>query len=234
MGQNFQGEVNRQLGALGGRTIFISPVSSISSSPFVAAMPSSSKLQQRDYERLRRISEIEDVTRLIMGRTRVVFKEKEISSPVFGIEPGVFEKTMAVEIDSGRFLLPSDRHVTVIGSNVANDAFGQNKKVSVNSYLEIGGQKFRVIGIMKKSGNAFGGGRVDNGIFIPFEDARSLLRHTFGPNDLGAMAVLLKEGADSDEVTEKIYAELDASRKVKPDSRDYSVVNPKTIQQTIN
>src|SRR3989344_1789614 len=235
IGQGFQDEVNRQLGQLGSRTIFIAPIAGGASAAFTAgASPSSGKLYQKDYERLQRISEIEDIARLLMGRAVLQFKDKEISSTVYGAEPGVFEKTMAIEMENGRFLAGGDRHVAVIGSNVAESAFGQNNKVSVNSYLVINGQKFRVIGVIKKSGSSLTGGRVDNAIYVHFEDAQQLFRYTFGPNDLGATAVLLREGADSDEATEQIYAELDASRKVQPDERDYSVVNPKTIQASVN
>lgn len=235
IGQGFQEEVNRQLGQLGSRTIFITPIAGGASAAFTAgASPSSGKLYQKDYGRLQRVAEIEDIARLLMGRAILQFKDKEISSNVFGVEPGVFEKTTAIDIENGRFITDSDRHVAVIGANVAESAFGQNNRVSVNSYLVINGQKFRVIGILKKSGNSFSGGRVDNAIYVHYEDAKQLFKSTYGPNDLGAMAVLLREGADSDDATEKIYAELDASRKVKPDERDYSVVNPKTIQESVN
>lgn len=235
IGQGFQDEVNRQLGQLGSRTIMIAPLSGGASAAFTAGVaPSSGKLYQKDFERLQRVQEIEDIARLLMGRAVLQFKDKEISSNVFGVEPGVFEKTLAVEMENGRFITDSDRHVAVIGSNVAESAFGQNNIVSVNSYLVINGQKFRVIGVMKKSGSSITSSRVDNAIYVHFEDAKQLFRSTFGPNDLGAMAVLLKEGADSDEATEKIYAELDASRKVKPDERDYSVINPRTIQESVN
>jgi putative ABC transport system permease protein len=235
IGLGFQAEVNRQIGALGGRTIFVSPVSAGASAAFSGGTaPSSGKLYQKDYERLKKIPEIEDIARLLMGRTTLKFKDKEVSSTVYGIEPGVFEKTTAIDIENGRFLLPSDRRVAVIGNTISENTFGQNNKVSVNSYLEIGGEKFRVIGIMKKSGNGFGGGRVDSGIYIPFDEARQLFRSTYRDGELGAMAVLIREGADSDEVTEKMQFELDSSRKVKPDERDYSVVNPKTIQAAIN
>ena len=235
IGQGFQEEVNRQLGSLGSRTIFITPTSGGASSALTAGTsPSSGKLYLKDYERLQRIPEIEDIARLLMGRAVLQFKDKEISSTVFGVEPGVFEKTTAIEIENGRFITDSDRHVAVVGGNVAESAFGQNNRVSVNSYLVINGQKFRVIGVMKKSGSSLTGGRTDNAIYVHFEDAQQLFKGTFGPNDLGAMAVLLREGADSDEATDSIYAELDASRKVKPDERDYSVVNPKTIQASVN
>ncbi len=234
LGQGFRAEVDKQLGALGSRTIFITPSAGGASSALSGgASPSSGKLYQKDYERLKKIADIEDIARLLMGRSTIKYKDKEVSSTVYGIEPGVFEKTTAIDIENGRFLVPSDRHVVVIGSTIAEDTFGQNNKVGVNSYLEIGGQKFRVIGIMKKSGGGLGGGRVDSGIYVQFDDARQLFKSTFKDNELGAMAVLMKEGADSDEVTDKIYLELDASHKVKPDERDYSVINPKTVQAAI-
>ncbi|MCX8198038.1 MAG: ABC transporter permease, partial [Candidatus Micrarchaeota archaeon] len=237
IGEGFNKAVNDQLSVLGGNTVFITPAArvNVGSAAFSGRPPASSgKLYQNDVERVKRIPEVTDVARLIMGRTNVKYKDKEISATVSGIEPGVFEKTTAIEIAEGRFLLESDRKVAVVGDSVANSLFGQKNRVQVNSYLEIGGEKYRVVGVLKKSGGGFGpSSRTDSGIFIMFEDARGLLKDTYASNEIGAMVLRTREGSDTQEVVEKIKAELDASRKVKPEERDYSVVDPKSIQQAI-
>lgn len=232
IGEGFRADVNKQLSGLGANTIFISPRASTSFSP--GALMTAGKLYQKDVDRLKRIPEITDVARLITGRVNVRFKDKEIPSSVSGIEPGVFEKTTAVEVAEGRFLMEGDRHVAVIGANVAEKRFGPKEKVSVNSFLTIGGTKFRVIGILKKTGGGFGPSATqDNGIFVPFEDARPLFVDTFGQDEIGSVVLRTAEGSNNEEVIQKIYYELDLSRKVKPDKRDYSVIDPKSIQAAV-
>ncbi|MFA5930552.1 MAG: ABC transporter permease [Candidatus Micrarchaeia archaeon] len=231
IGEGFQNQVNRQLSALGSNTIFITP----SSSAFQAgSVVTAGKLYQRDVDRLRRIPEITDIARLIMGRVDVAYRDKALSSSVSGIEPGVFEKTTAIEVDEGRFFVEGDRHVAVIGATVASDTFGAKNRVSVNSYLIINETKYRVIGILKKSGGGFGpSSQQDSAIYVPFDDARPLFRDTIGPDEVGAIVLRTREGSDTAEVVDAIKAEIDASHKVKPDKRDYSVVDPKSIQAAV-
>lgn len=232
IGEGFRAEVNRQLSALGSNTIFISPLSTASIS--VGSVMSSGKLYQKDVDRLKKIPEITDIARLIMGRVDVRFRDKEVSSTVRGIEPGVFEKTTAIEMAEGRFFVEGDRHAAVVGASVAEDTFGPRDKVSVNSFLLINGTKYRVIGILKKSGGGFGpSAQMDSAILIPFEDARPLFSDTLGPDEVGAIVLRTAEGSDNAETVERVYAEIDASHKVKQDARDYSVIDPKSIQAAV-
>ena len=238
IGQGFNQQVSEQLSALGSNTIFITPLSeSASSSAVFSGGPnsaaSSGKLFQKDADRLERIAEIDTIARLLIGRASVGFKDKQISAQVSGIEPGVFEKTTTIEIEEGRFLTLSDQKVVVIGSNVAEDFFDTHK-VGVNSFLTLNGKKFRVIGIMKKSGGGFGpASQVDNGIYILFKDAQDLFKASLAENEIGAIALTLKEGSDVDETTDAINNEIAASHKVRLDDKDFSVVNPKTIQERV-
>ena len=231
IGEGFQNSVNKQLSALGSNTIFITP----SAAAFQAgSVTTSGKLYQKDVDRLRKIPEISDIARLIAGRADVTFRDKTLSSSVSGIEPGVFEKTTAIEVEEGRFFVEGDRHVAVVGANVANSTFGPKNSVAVNSYLLIGGTKFRVIGVLKKSGGGFGpGASQDGSIYIPFDDARPLFKDTIGPDEVGAIVVRTRDGSDSATVVEEIENEIDASHKVKPDKRDYSVIDPKSIQEAV-
>ena len=231
IGEGFQNQVNKQLSALGSNTIFITP----STAAFQAgSVTTSGKLYQKDVDRLKKIPDITDIARLISGRAEVTYRDKTLAASVSGIEPGVFEKTTAIEVEEGRFLLEGDRHVAVIGSKVASDMFGARNRVSVNSYFLINGTKYRVIGILKKSGGGFGpGAQQDGSIYVPFDDARPLFRDTIGPDEIGAMVLRTREGSDTADVVEAIKMEMDASHKVKPDKRDYSVVDPKSIQAAV-
>ena len=232
LGQSFSEQVDKQLSALGSNTIFITP-SSGGSLMGGSLTASSGKLYDKDAERVKRVAEVSEVARLLTSRATVGFKDKNLSASVSGIEPGVFEKTTAIKMAQGRFLQDNDRRVVVIGDKIAYDTFGSRNTISVNSYLLIKGIKYRVIGIMEKSGGGFGASNADSGIYIPFTEARDMFRNSLAPNEVQAIVLSIREGSDLNDVVEKIKNELDASHKVKPDARDYSVIDPASIQKAV-
>lgn len=237
IGQGFNAEIEKQLSSFGTNTIFVSPVSESQTARAVFSGPgntlTSGKLFEKDAERLKKIPEIEDITRLIIGSATVGFKDKQISSPIRGIEPGLFEKTTLVEIASGRFLVENDQRVVVVGASIAEDSFGTHK-IGVNSILLLNGKKFRVVGIMKKAAGGFGpSSQTDTAIIVPFKDAQLLFKDSLAENEIGAIAVKVSEGTDIDAVTDKISFEMAASHKVRIDQKDFSVINPKTLQERI-
>ena len=78
--------------------------------------------------------EVDVVARLMTDRTTVEYKDKKITATITGIEPGVFEKTTAINMASGRFLQENDRRAVVIGDSIAYDTFGSRNTVGLNSY----------------------------------------------------------------------------------------------------
>jgi putative ABC transport system permease protein len=234
LGQAFNAEVNKQLSTLNGNTIYVLPISekALHSAGASPTMSYSSKLTEKDVDRLRRIPEITDISRLIERRASVEFKGKKLTTTIDGIEPAVFQKVSSIEVAEGRFLQDTDRHSLGIGGQTAEDLFGADKPVSVNSYIIINGVDYRVIGILKKTGGGFGSD-LDNGIFVNYQDAQEIFKNTIGKDEMDAIAVSVSEGADLKEVAESMKVELDASHKVRPDERDYSVIDPEFIQQSI-
>ena len=232
LGQSFNNQVNEQLSSLGSNTIFITP--SAGSGLGGGGFASTGKLYDKDAERIKRVPEVDVVARLLSLRATVGYKDKNLSAAIMGIEPGVFEKTTSLKIASGRFLQENDRRVVVIGDTVAYDTFGSRNTLGVNSVIYIKGIKYRVIGILEKSGGGFGYSNTDGGIIIPFTEAREMFKSTLAPNEVQAMVLSVREGSDMDEVVDKLKNELDASHKVKAENRDYSVVDPASIQKAVS
>ena len=234
IGGAFNKEVNAQLDKLGSSTVFVAPISSSSSAFGSSYQPSAGKLYQKDVERLKKIPEIVDIARLLRGSASVQFRDKEITMQLQGVEPGVFEVTTSFEIENGRFLLGSDRRVAVIGSKIANDTFGSENKVSVNNYLIINGQKYRVIGVLRESGGGITpAGSLDSMVLIPFEDARELFADKLAKDEIHAIAMRVADGADMASLVEKMKLEMDASHRVKEDERDYTVASPDTLRERV-
>jgi len=235
LGQSFSDQVDKQLSSLGSNTIFITPSSGSSGGLGGGGLaPSAGKLYDKDAERVKRVPEVSEVARLLSVRGTVGYKDKNLTASISGVEPGVFEKTTAIKMANGRFLQENDRGAVVIGDKVAYDTFGSRNTLAVNSVILIKGVKYKVIGIMEKSGGGFGFSNTDSGIYIPFSEAREMFKSTLAPNEVQAMVLSVREGSDMNEVVDKLKNELDASHKVKPENRDYSVVDPASIQKAVS
>ncbi|MFA6328972.1 MAG: ABC transporter permease [Candidatus Micrarchaeia archaeon] len=234
LGQAFSAEVNKQLSALNGNTIYIVPIAEaqLQSGSFSSTMGYSSKLTENDAQRLKKIPEITDISRVIERRASVSYKDVNLTTTIDGIEPGVFQKVSSIEVAEGRFLLDSDHHALAIGGTAAESMFGTDKPVAVNSYIAINGVKYRVIAILKKTGGTFGSD-LDNGMFVTYSDAQEIFGRSIGKNEMDSIALAVPEGADMKDIVERIKMELDASHKVKADDRDYSVIDPEFIAQSI-
>src|SRR3989339_1145398 len=133
--QGLKDTVSDQLQSFGSDTIVVIPTNVEQSGASAASswLPSSGKLYLKDYERLKRIGDIEDITPVINGRTYVKYKDKEITVSVVGIQPDVYKETVGtLEIESGRFLVSQDRQSVVAGYDLATDSFDDPIQLSSN------------------------------------------------------------------------------------------------------
>ncbi len=226
--QGLKGDVLKQLEDFGPRTIIITPTNPAGGSGFTPSSlaPTSGKLLEKDYAKIKKLPEIKSITKVISGQTTVTFKNQSISSGVYGVEASVFADTVPVEIDSGRFLESNDRHVAGLGWNIA-DSFDEKPQAQSNIYLA--GQKFKVIGVLKKTGNSFA--PMDNIVFIPFDDAKELFNRSLVKDEISAIRLTLKEGSDVDAVAAQIEDILMASHRVTKDDKDFGVITAKFINK---
>lgn len=228
--QGLKSDILSQLEDFGPRTIIITPISNSGSGggvgPSSTFSPTTGKLFEKDYERVKRLPEIQSITKIISGSTTVTFKDESISAAVYGIEAGLFDDTVPVEIKSGRFLEDTDSNVAGLGWDVA-DGFDQEVKTQSNIYLS--GRKFKVVGVLKPTGNSFA--PIDNVVFIPFDDAKELFAESLLGNEISAIRLTLKEGSDVDAATEEIENIMLSSHRVTEDEKDFGVISPKFINE---
>ena len=229
--QGFKAEVLTQLELFGPRTIVITPIdpegSAAAFGPAAQLAPTAGKLFEKDYERVKRLPEIETITKVIMGRTTVAYKDQAISSSVFGVEADVFTKTLAVEADKGRFLSENDKGVAVLGVDIA-EGFDEEVKTQSNIYLA--DRKFRVVGTLKSTGSSFA--PVDNVIFIPYDDARDLFNESMLENEISGIRMTMKEGTDMDAAADEVESIMLASHRTTEDEKDFGIVSPKFINES--
>lgn len=101
------------------------------------------------------------------------------------------------EVGTGRFLPPDDtkapRAYVVLGSKVHRELFGEAS--ALGERVRVGGERFRVIGVMSSKGQILGFD-LDDAVYIPV--TRSL--DMFDREGLHEIDVIYREGAQVDEV----------------------------------
>jgi putative ABC transport system permease protein len=157
-----------------------------------------------DAQALSRLPNVEYADPSVTGNAELRFNGKTRRTTVSGAGHNM-DKVMASTMQSGSFLPDDDptqpRALVVLGSKVRQELYaGQNP---LGTYLRIGGQRYRVIGVMAPKGQILGFD-LDDCVFIPAARALELF------NRPGLMEIHLsyKANADLDSVLRAITALL--------------------------
>ena len=126
----------------------------------------------------------------------------------------MFQDMQAADLDVGRQLKDSDTRSVVLGSYAANDLF--DKKILLGDTIELTGEKFTVVGIMKSRGNRFD----DSSVIMPLKVAREVT----GEEKLVSMIIAqVIPGTDIKEVRDRIEKRLRDRRGEKKGEELFSV-----------
>ena len=157
-----------------------------------------------DAQALLHLPNVEYVNPSVTGNAELRFNGKTRRSTVFGAGHD-FTRVMASKVQMGSSLPDDDptqpRALAVLGSKVRQELFaGENP---LGNYLRIGGQRYRVVGVMEPKGQMLGFD-LDDTVFIPAARALELF------NRPGLMEIQLsyKPNADLDSVERSITALL--------------------------
>jgi putative ABC transport system permease protein len=157
-----------------------------------------------DAQALLHLPNVEYVNPSMTGNAEVRFNGKTRRATVFGAGHD-FTRVMASKVQMGSSLPEDDpthpRALVVLGSKVRQELFaGQNP---LGNYLSIGGQRYRVVGVMEPKGQMLGFD-LDDTVFIPAARALELF------NRPGLMEIQLsyKPNADLEGVERSITALL--------------------------
>ena len=156
----------------------------------------------------------------------VKFEENTVSSINIVPVSHEFIDIQGLEFNSGRFYNASEANsgtaVAVIGDEIASKLFeGQDP---IGKQVRMYGQKFSVIGVLKKQGESMFGENNDTSIFIPV----NFIRNKFGDNNDSMLPVIIikpKKGIDIEAFKADISQKLRAMRGVKTSEIDNFFIN---------
>lgn len=200
IGEGLHQFVLSEFSQFGTNLIAIQPGKTQTHGTSVGIFGSSRPLSIEDAQSLRRLPFIEHVNPSVQGNAEARANGKTRRTTVYGAGHE-FTKTFAINVQTGSFLPDEDpaqaRAFVVIGSKIRQELFaGQNP---LGSYLRVGGQRFRVIGVMETKGQVLGFD-LDDAVFIPAARALELF------NRPGLMEIQVKYQAniELDSVTNNI------------------------------
>ncbi len=227
--QGLDAAVKQELSSFGADSIIVTPQISLTGG---ATMSGSLDLNDVDVVKRTPGMDPSRVTYILATQLTLGYKDTNVSTIISGVDTDTYAKTVEdlLPMAQGRMLKPGDSHVLVIGSAIAKDMFGE--KIGLNTGIDIAGVKYRVIGIMKPSGSALGGG-YDSDIYIPIQNARDILGTSVGSKEVTAIWARTQKGVDAQVVADRLDQRLMSKRKVKPDDKDYMILTSQSIMDQI-
>lgn len=183
-------------------------------------------LSLADADALERIDHIVAVVPVVQGNARVEYGERHRRTNVLGVGAAV-PSVWKMAVGSGRFLPPDDqraaRPFAVLGISLRNELFGNANPLGRR--IRIGGDRYRVIGVMEEKGQMLGFD-LDDAIYIPTGRALEL----FNRESLMEIDVLYEAGRAVEAVSAAIRRLLIA----RHGHEDFTVITQQQMLETLD
>jgi len=145
VGEGLNQSVSQQFQSLGTETLFVLPGGGFIESAFA-------KLEDDDDETIEEVRGVDFAVPLYISGQQIEFKDTRYSVTIIGVKPEKIDKLSIIGMASvaeGRNLTASDTSGVVIGSNFASNIIKED--LSLRQSIEIGGKKFKVVGILDEA-----------------------------------------------------------------------------------
>jgi putative ABC transport system permease protein len=158
-----------------------------------------------DARALTRLPQVRAVVPMVQGNAPVESRDRSRRSMVLGVGPDV-PTVWQMRPAIGRFLPPEDgsaaRAFAVLGFKLKSELFSEASPLGAR--VRIGGEPFRVIGVMESKGQMLGFD-LDDTVFIPIDRALAM----FNRVSLMEIDMLYAPEADSENLAEQVRALLE-------------------------
>ena len=155
---------------------------------------------------------------LAVKRENIRYESEQVNSVNTVVVSHEFSDIQLLQFEKGRFFNESESNsgkaVVVVGTEIAKALFGNFEPIGKK--VRLYGQKFTVIGVVKKEGSGLFGASNDESIFLP----TNYVRNKYGNNNPNIMTIVIikpKAEADVDELKAEMIQVLRNKRGIKPD-----------------
>ncbi|MES0445664.1 MAG: ABC transporter permease [Desulfobacterales bacterium] len=182
-------------------------------------------LSMDDAAALKRIPNIIAVAPVVQGNAPVEFGKRSRRTYIFGVGPQA-PKVWQIKVAKGRFFTADDpsasRAFAVLGSKVRDELFvGENP---LGRRIRIGGERYRVIGVMESKGQLLGFD-LDDAVYIPTSRALAI----FNRDSLMEIDLLYATGSSADQVAKKIKKLLMA----RHGAEDFTIITQEQMLEVL-
>lgn len=223
IGEGLNTYIVEQFTQFGTTTIQIQPGKATTFGFSPGVLNSVRPLSLEDAAALARAPYVEASVPVVAGSASVEARGRERSITVYAVGPD-FDRAFKFDVVAGTFLPPDDlqraRNVAVLGAKVYSELFGSAN--ALGERIRVGGQRYRVVGIMEPKGEMVGI-NLDDTVYIPA--ARGL--ELFNRQGLLEIDLLYSETARVEEVVAGVKRILAA----RHGAEDFTVV---TQQQMLD
>lgn len=226
IGEGLHQFVLAEFSQFGTNIITIQPGKTQTQGGNVGVFGSMKPLSLADADALRHLPYVENVNPSVMGNTEVRFNGKTRRTTIFG-EGRDFAKAFTMKVQSGSFWPDEDneqaRAFVVLGAKVRHELFAAENPLG--QYLRVGGQRYRVIGVMEPKGQVLGLD-LDDSVFIPAGRAMELLNRP----GLIEMQVSYRAGADVNAVIHSLSEQL----KERHGREDFTIISQEQALEVLS
>jgi len=243
-GAGFRSLIDAQLQAYGTDTLFVETrvppttknraSNSATSADFSRASSATAitSFKQKDLNDIERLGNIKGAYGIVTGLAVTSYGNNAKSAIYYGASYKRFEIDKNT-LKSGRFYTQTEdigaSQVVILGSNIANDLFGQDD--ALGKLIKIGNLNFQVIGIYDEQGN-FGGAGADDILYIPLQTAQKKL---LGIDYLLVGVVQMQDSNLGESTAEQIKILLRKNHNITdPAKDDFTVTTQAQAMETFN
>ncbi|MEM4637530.1 MAG: ABC transporter permease [Candidatus Woesearchaeota archaeon] len=211
LGQGVKKVVVDEFQKLGTDKIFVTPATGFSGS-------GPKPLTEKDIKAIERVKGVSEVSAARYTSARIQKQDEQNIETVLGVPTdsryALIEESYNFEYIQGRPLKQGDKFKALVGNDLYSEKIF-NKPIQLGDKIYVNGQKFDIVGILKKMGDP----QIDTGIIIPVD----AYEEVFNSKEENFIIVRVKASDDPKIVAENIKKELRKERNVKEDEEDFNV-----------
>jgi putative ABC transport system permease protein len=206
---------------------------SFSSGPNLGSSGKAVELTDKDEREISKVDGVVSVSGQISGSLKIEYNSESGKITVYGVKDAKAWESIEGNIlglESGRFLSDSDKYSVLIGNAVAHDMFSRD--IDIKKTISIAGVNFKVVGILNTAGGFLSS--LDNGVYIPIDQARVMLGSQFDVNEYNTIAAKVGSGYDASKVADIINGRLLQLHHQSNDTQTFTVLSSKFFEEQIS
>lgn len=165
-------------------------------------------------------------------------KENEVTGIQVYCVTDYFEKMQNFEVSSGRYFstmeIKGGNQFVVVGAEVYEELFPDGGN-PIDKYITFWGQRFNIIGTLKKTGDNMAGFNFDRCLIIPYAAAASLVNVKDKMDADPMLMVKAKDGIPVDDMLYEVEGIIRAQHRLAPgEKNDFAVNRLSQITERLN